>query len=371
MRVLALEPFYGGSHKAFLDGWSQRSRHQWTVMGLPASKWKWRMRHSAIHFSDLVNRQLEEGAEFDLLFCSDMLNLAEFIGLADRNIGALPSLIYFHENQLTYPVRFEKERDYQFGLTNLTSCLAADEVWFNSDFHRRSFLDAAPSFLRRMPDFRPLHTIETIYKKSTIHHPGIDDFAPPSDRKDGAIRILWSARWEHDKNPEDFFEALKQLKEKECPFRLSVIGQQFEETPPVFDWARKFFSDEIDHFGYMETRQEFISVLSNSDLIISTADHEFFGISVVEAIAAGAFPLLPKRLAYPEIIAAIDSEQPAQYFYDGSVEDLGQKLTHLARSVQEGSLHKDRIVRSKKTAAAFSWESQAEIMDEAIALIGE
>jgi hypothetical protein len=49
----------------------------------------------------------------------------EFRGLACRDIRELPALIYFHENQLTYPVRVESERDYQFAMTNMTSALAA------------------------------------------------------------------------------------------------------------------------------------------------------------------------------------------------------------------------------------------------------
>ena len=54
MQVLALEPYHGGSHEAFLDGWSSRSRHEWTVLGLEAYKWKWRMRHAAITLADDV-----------------------------------------------------------------------------------------------------------------------------------------------------------------------------------------------------------------------------------------------------------------------------------------------------------------------------
>ena len=48
MRILALEPYYGGSHQAFLDGWIAHSQHEWTVVSLPAYHWKWRMRHAAI-----------------------------------------------------------------------------------------------------------------------------------------------------------------------------------------------------------------------------------------------------------------------------------------------------------------------------------
>ena len=49
--------------------------------------------------------------------------------------------------------------------------------------------------------------------------------------------------------------------------------------------------------------KKYLKILSEADIIVSTAIHEFFGISVVEAIAAGAYPLLPKRLAYPEVLA--------------------------------------------------------------------
>ncbi len=148
MRILALEPYYGGSHKAFIDAWRKRSKHDWTLLTLPPFKWKWRMRHSAITFADLVKALSADSRQWDILFCSDMLNLAEFSALAPPAISALPSIVYFHENQLTYPVRFESERDYQFVLTNMTTALAADSVWFNSAFHRVSLLDALDKFLK-------------------------------------------------------------------------------------------------------------------------------------------------------------------------------------------------------------------------------
>ena len=64
VRILALEPYYGGSHKAFLDGWSAASRHEFTLLTLPAYKWKWRMRHSAVTFSDDVRQRMAEGPLF-------------------------------------------------------------------------------------------------------------------------------------------------------------------------------------------------------------------------------------------------------------------------------------------------------------------
>jgi glycosyltransferase involved in cell wall biosynthesis len=55
-------------------------------------------------------------------------------------------------------------------------------------------------------------------------------------------------------------------------------------------------------WGYIASRAEYLTLLGQADLVVSTADHEFFGISVLEAMAAGAFPLLPNRLSYPELL---------------------------------------------------------------------
>lgn len=338
MKVLGLEAYYGGSHKAFIDGWIEHSRHDWTLLTLPANKWKWRMRHAAITFADEVKARADQGERWDAVFCSDMLNLAESLGLAGPALGRATSCVYFHENQLTYPVRFESERDYQFGVTNMTTALAATAVWFNSKFHRDEFLGALGRFLKKMPDHQPTDVIERIRAKSAVYPPGINKPPAPKARKAGPIRILWAARWEHDKNPQDFFEALKRLKAQGTDFRLSVIGPRFREVPEVFAWAKDFFADHIDLWGYQQEPADYAAVLGEADVIVSTAKHEFFGLSVAEAIAAGAFPLLPRRLSYPELLESVETKSPDEFFYDGSIEDLARRLTQAAKLVETGEL---------------------------------
>ena len=369
MRILTLEPYHGGSHKAFLDGWTHQSSHPWTVLGLPAYKWKWRMRHAAITLADQVSLLVEAGHEWDLLFCSDMLNLAEFLGLAPERVRQLPSVVYFHENQLTYPVRHESERDYHFVLTNLTTALAATRVWFNSGFHRDSFLDALPGFLKRMPDYQPLDAILRIREKATIQPPGIEAFLPRGLRPPGPLRILWAARWEHDKNPETFFDALTLLKSRGIDFRVSVVGEQFREMPPAFETARQTFGERIDRWGYQQSRQDYESALTEADVIVSTAHHEFFGISVVEAIAAGAYPLLPNRLAYPEILAAVNGGDTNAFLYDGSKEQLAKRLTELADQVDTAAFQNEARNLATRVITRFSWPRLAPELDAALNVI--
>jgi len=366
MRILALEPYYGGSHQAFLEGWSRAGRHEWTILSLPAYKWKWRMRHAAVTLAGQVHDRLAQSDRWDLLFCSDMLNLAEFLGLAPKEIRDLPSLLYFHENQLTYPVRVENERDYQFGMTNMTSALAADAVWFNSAFHRDSFLGALEALLQRMPDYQPLEAVARLAAKAKVFSPGVPQLAPRGPRRPGSLRILWAARWEHDKNPTEFFEALGRLKERQIPFRLGVIGEQFREVSEVFAWARQHFADHIDHWGYQQDRADYEDALLEADVFVSTAAHEFFGLSAVEATLAGAYPLVPKRLAYPEVFGWQSDTTAEAFFYEGGANGLADRLADLARRLESNVSLLQAAEPIRDRLKRFEWPNLAPILDDAV-----
>jgi glycosyltransferase involved in cell wall biosynthesis len=361
LRVLALEPYFGGSHKAFLQGWIGLSRHSWTLLNLPPRKWKWRMRHSAITLADLTVEKVKKGEEWDLLLCSDMLNLAEYLGLVHPAVKRLPSIVYFHENQLTYPVIHQREFDYHFVLTNMITALAGSEVWFNSSYHRDVFLSELRSFLKRMPDFHSLAAIETIRLKSSIKYPGIHKFPERRKRPPGPMRIVWAARWEYDKNPELFFEALRILKRRKIKFRLSIMGKHGRNIPDTFSSAKDEFSCLIDRWGYQQDRFDYETALLESDVFVSTAEHEFFGISVIEAAAAGAFPLVPERLAYPETLELKAGNE--DFYYKGGANRLAERLIQLSEKIQDNNLWGRDPNRAVRIAEKFYWESKAKQFD--------
>ena len=304
LRILAIEPYYGGSHKAFLDGYRAHSRHELELLTMPARKWKWRMRGSALHVACLL-----EGLDADAILASDYLDLAALAGLRAWHLGHIPRAAYFHENQLTYPLPEGQDRDYHYGFTNITSCLAADRVIFNSRYHLESFLDAAADLLRRMPDCVPDGVTGRIRDRSLVipvgaDLEGIDRLRLTAEPRRGPLRILWNHRWEFDKAPDAFFEAAARLDAAGCEFELVVTGQTFRTQPAVFDEARQRFARRLRAFGYIEDRQDYLRALLESDVVVSTAIHEFFGLAVVEAVYAGCVPLLPARLSYPEILPA-------------------------------------------------------------------
>ncbi len=370
MRLLVLDAYHDGSHAAFIRGWSARSRHEHDLLTLPGRHWKWRMRQGAIGFAATVGERYAAGERWDAVFATDMLDLATFAGLAPAAVAALPRIVYFHENQLTYPVRHHDVRDLHFAFTNITTCLAADAVVFNSGFHRDAFLAAVDELTAKMPDHRPSAAASTIRARSSVVPPGIDPppmTNPGRPREGGPLRVLWPHRWEYDKDPKSFFEAIGAARRQGAQLRLLVVGKRFREAPPAFAAAAQEHADIIDQWGYVEDHAAYRRLLAGADVVVSTAIHEFFGIAVVEAVAAGAFPVVPPRLAYRETLRGADGSPRSEFFYDGSVAGLAARLVALAEEPAgiwgaEGPEGR----RGSEVVAGYLWPAVSERLDRQV-----
>ena len=334
LRILALEPYYGGSHRAVLDGLVGGIDAEWTLLTLPARKWKWRMRGSAITMAEQVRLLSGDSHDrFDLIFASTFVNLAELRGLAPQ-VASVPAIVYFHENQLVYPNRTIADWDFQFPLTNITTALAAQRCLFNTRWNLERFVGEIPAFLRQFPDHHPLGVAEAIAGKSGVLAPPFDpgpfDAVPP--RRGARPRIVWPHRWEHDKNPEEFFSAVGALAEEGLDFEVAIAGQAFRDVPEVILDAERVLGERLIHLGEPASRCEYACLLTSSDIAVSTAANEFFGIAMVEAAYAGCYPLVPDRLSYPELY-------PSQMRYRDA-DELVARLRALIADPPEASLGK-------------------------------
>lgn len=365
MRILALEPYYGGSHRYFIDGLISGSCHQWTLLSLPDTAWNWRILHAAAYFAERLNAVEDK---FDLIFCSDMLNVAELRGLVPARLRQVPVVMYFHENQLAYPTSGVTPSAGAI-LVNFVSALAADQVWFNSAFNRDALLLGLPEFFKKMPDYHPAAQLDLIRRKSRIMPLFVENAAMPLAKQSGGpLHILWAARWELDKNPQDFFLALRHLKNRGVEFYLSVLGQQFPGSPGIFKRARKIFADNIVNWGYMTSREAYLSAMAEADVVVSTSNHEFFGLSILEAAACGVRPVLPRRLAYPEIFIDADGAVISDYFFGETSDDLTQCLIKLSEvKLAQGEVISGLPLAPQKIAARYAPEKIIPLFDSALA----
>ncbi|XP_045874825.1 glycosyltransferase-like domain-containing protein 1 isoform X2 [Meles meles] len=416
MSLLIIEAFYGGSHKQLVD-LLQEELEDCVLYTLPAKKWHWRARTSALYFSQ--NIPISE--QYRVLFASSVLNLTELAALRP-DLGKLKKILYFHENQLVYPVKKCQERDFQYGYNQILSCLVADVVVFNSVFNMESFLTSIGKFMKLIPDHRPKDLESIIRPKCQviyfpIRFPDVSRFMPkhktahlqkilslkgnggaapsmalpfqqeqkgseillknsdsesgpgnaapqenlgssltqdsdwrtcsPSDNSSShrqentqnmtfypcdilggtddpqrPLHIVWSHRWEHDKDPESFFKVLMHLKDLGLNFHVSVLGETFTDVP--------------DDPLRVEGRANLSTVFSQENRI------KLCLVGMLEAVYCGCYPLCPKDLVYPEIF-------PAEYLYS-TPEQLSKRLQNFCK--------RPDIVRKhlyKGEMTPFSW----------------
>ncbi|XP_046701838.1 glycosyltransferase-like domain-containing protein 1 isoform X2 [Silurus meridionalis] len=392
MSVLLVEAFYGGSHKQLMDLLVE-AVDDCVLYTLPAKKWHWRARTAALHFMQAI----QSSQAYRILLTSSVLNLAELVALRP-DLGSLKKILYFHENQLIYPVRKNQERDFQYGYNQILSCLVADLVLFNSAFNMESFLSSISSFMKTMPDHRPKGLEQLIRPKCRvlyfpIRFPDVTRFLPEHKRRlrqtqspcnfssktspeiaaassgepqsgeeqrlecdaeepehrpdlgnEGPLHIVWPHRWEHDKDPELFFQTLFKLTERELRFEVSVLGETFTHVPGIFAEAKERLARHIRHWGFMPSKEDYLRTLCQADVVVSTAKHEFFGVAMLEAVHCGCYPLCPKALVYPEIF-------PGSYLYS-TPEQLFKKLQSFCKHPHLARQH-DIQVNTRR----FSWEA--------------
>ena len=389
MRILFLNPFHGGSHAAVAEGFAAHSRHDVTLLSLSqAGGWRWRMRGAAVTLARRARELMgTEGtaemqssssfpgsrSSFDLIVATDMLDLATFLGLT-RDISAhIPTALYFHENQLTYPLPTGRKLDLSFPWMNYTSALAADMLCFNSDFHRHAFLDALPGLVGRFHDHQELDLLPTLAAKSHVLPPGVGlqrlhSFENKAQREENKEEgnhlvtlsschpvILWNSRWEYDKQPAAFFEALDALEARGVDFRVIVIGEHIDPQAPDFVAARERLKSRTLAWGYAPDLAEYRRRLWQADIVVSTAIQEFFGISVIEAMYCGCVPILPRRLSYPELL-------PPE-FHEACLYDTPEELVDKLQAAIE-NLPALRKRRFDAVAAQFDWSQMASRYDD-------
>lgn len=295
-KILFIEPFYGGSHKQLIDLLLNNTSH--TFISCTAKKWPWRARCSGLICSQLIPELTTE----EILFCSSVLNLPELLGLRP-DLNRLKKIVYFHENQFIFPIRQIKGRDIQFAYNQITTCLAADQVIFNSNFNKDSFLGNLKKIIKMLPDYRPKNLLDKISPKCMVLYFPVSFPELPSEKQldENELHIVWPHRWEFDKDPELFLETLMELKKDKYSFKVHILGENFEDVSATFGIAKEILKANILTFGFVQSKKEYYDILNSSHVAISTAIHEFFGVSMMESYYCGCFPLVPNDLVYPEI----------------------------------------------------------------------
>ncbi|XP_032549124.1 glycosyltransferase-like domain-containing protein 1 isoform X7 [Chiroxiphia lanceolata] len=328
MSVLLIEPFYGGSHKQLMDLLQEELQEDCVLCTLPAKKWHWRARTSALYFMQTV----PTSSNYRFMPEHKLARLEKVIAVKGNGDG------------------------YQSG--GLPGQQKSRAVMKTSDVHREPGLcesqaglgttqhEGLPSPFTALA--RPIQTEASEGTNPCQEEDkqcltfNLSNILSGQDYQQRPLHVAWPHRWEHDKDPETFFKVLMKLKEEDLPFHVSVLGETFSEIPDIFSEAKKVLGSSILHWGYLPSKDDYFQALCMADVVISTAKHEFFGVAMIEAVHCGCYPLCPKALVYPEIF-------PAEYLYS-TPEQLFKRLQNFCK--------RPDIVRKhlyKGETAGFSW----------------
>ena len=209
----------------------------------------------------------------------------------------------------------------------------------------------------KLPDFKNQENVPALELKSKVLPVGVqlseEELDVTSDKQ--GVTLLWNHRWEYDKNPLGFINVLKSF--NKSSFKLNICGEKGRYWPNEFDQIKAEFADQLNHYGYVKSRADYIDLLRVSDFMPVTSNQEFFGISVVEGAYYGVIPILPKRLSYLELF----SDFP-MLFYDQEKE--------VSKVVQDLVPYQDEIrARLKQFMKQYDWSNIAKSYDHEFGLL--
>ncbi len=357
MRILLLSAYDADSHRYWRQGLVENfPEHDWTVLTLPARYFSWRVRGNSLSWAFGEHAtQLEQ--PYDLIIATSMTDLSALRGLKPA-LTNIPTLLYFHENQFAYPLSGNEHNSVEPQILNLYSALAADHIVFNTVFNRKTFLAGAEQLLKKLPDFVPPGLINQLTARSTILPVPLHEhcYQAHTTLSDSTLQVVWNHRWEFDKGPDLLYRCIEQCVMRELDMTFHIVGQQFRKIPNEFKQIASEFGPYLGNFGYLESTAEYRSLLAKADIALSTALHDYQGVAVLEAVAAGAIPLVPNRLAYPYLFAA-------DYLYStdsDETDSLVDKLTAFSAQKAHDQLPKAPSVES------LSWAHQKPFYQQAM-----
>lgn len=330
-RILLLSAYEAHSHRQWRDTlYAMFPDHHWTCLSLPPRHFAWRVRGNSLSWAFNHRQTLTDN--YDLLIVTSLTDLSSLRGFVPE-LARLPTLVYFHENQFAYPARpanapgsasdlTRQSNLVNAQLTSLYTALCADHIAFNSDWNQRSFYMGLDTLLHKLPDQVPAGLLQQLQARSSVLAVPLPDQlyanSPDNDNDSDTrhlnetskpLQLVWNHRHEYDKGPALLLAIVQQLTSQGLRFRLHLLGQRFRQEPDEFGHARALLATYYARQGitpgvdaWVASRDEYETLLSTSDIVLSTAQHDFQGLSILEGMARGCVPLVPDALAYPEYI---------------------------------------------------------------------
>ena len=319
MKILLLSAYDAQSHRYWRESLvDQFEQYQWTVLSLPPRFFSYRVRANPMTW--FIEQRPILSADYDLIIATSMVDVATLKGLIP-SLATTPLWLYCHENQFSYPLSHHLDdralNNLDAKMVFVYNCLAAKQISFNSEFNRRTAIDGLQALLKKFPEKIPVSFVDEIMAKTSVLAVPLQTVNAVSQPlmtthqgdKQKSIKIIWNHRWEYDKGPDILLAIVEQLAAAGQAIEFNIVGQQFRQSPAAFSAIKQAIERsatiKLGRWGFVQSITDYQQLLTECDVVLSTALHDFQGLSVLEAVQAGCIPLLPDHLVYPEIFSSI------------------------------------------------------------------
>jgi alpha-1,3-mannosyltransferase len=171
-----------------------------------------------------------------------------------------------------------------------------------------------------------------------------------------ANSFLFVGRLSRNKRVDLLLEAFSLLLKKKKGARLTVVGRDFDGIlPELKAKAKELGVEDAVRFEGSVSEEKLLQLFSQNAFFVSASNYEGFGISAIEAMAAGLVPVLN---SIPSFMDFVDGGK------NGFVVDFSK--TEEAAGVLTGacSLGKKRLGElsrsARRSVQKFSWEKKAD-----------
>ncbi|MFN2483791.1 MAG: glycosyltransferase family 4 protein [Candidatus Limnocylindria bacterium] len=195
------------------------------------------------------------------------------------------------------------------------------------------------------------------------------DLAAYSDTSDGIESRGWDVayvgRLIDEKRVDLLLGAIAQVRERRPALRCAIVGDGPARAQLEASAAARGVSDNVRFLGHLEERSA-IDVLRASMLFVLPSAREGFGITVVEAMACSAVPIVVRgpHTAAPALV---------DHGVDGLVCDPTARA--IADSIEELLSQSDRLrdmqLSARRTAERFAWDAVTLEMEGVYLAVGQ
>ena len=354
MNIWILDPFHAGSHASWSLGLAKALRergHVVTLHTLPARHWKWRMHGAAATWADAMARAHPP----HVVITTDMCDAASYRSVPIRSSSRdhVPENRWFPWSPSDPDPQLGRDNTYSY--INVSSALASDRIWFNSEHHRQAFIDAATSWMKAMPKPHVPSLHDAMQTKSKVQYLGLDfqDWKPATDSPDDLSHVeepivLWNHRWSWDKGTDEWMDLVQHIIKQDIPARFVVLGEASSRQPDGWNSLREAMGSRCLHWGFVENREEYIQWLWKAHIAPVQRGKVFW---LIWLTMCRVIPWVPEEHAYPETMPPGHVFMPASSWRDGLSKQVWK---HWPVSLSE----------YESQALEFSWDKQAQLYED-------